>query len=544
MNGPVRDPGTPPPGPANEKDWERHLKDPRTYGERRSYLQQLCLGLLGGRRLLVASNRGPLEHFVAPDGELRVRRGRGGAASALQSILQCCRVTWVACAMSDSDREALATSGNFLLRSPLAGQDLLVRLISPTKDEYHKYYNVFSNPLLWFLQHLMWNYSWTPNITEATYDAWNKGYTSVNRSIAAAVVEEARREDASPFILLHDYHLYLTPGYIRQELPRALVAHFSHASWPDASHWQQLPRAMREPIFRSMCASDIVGFQSRRFVRDFLHTCQALLEGAQVDFQEGRVLLNGHTTWARRYPMAVDLAGLRRALGSPQVRALIDGLLPKCGEKTIVRVDRAEPSRNVVRGFKAFDRLLHHHPELAGKVRFLAFLSTSRNRIWEYQRYVEEVQKLVTFVNRKHGTESWQPIEVIPETNYLLNLAALTLYDVLLVNPVIDGMSLSAKEGPAANNRDGVLVLSEGTGAYEQLREGALCVCPSDLEGTAQALHQALTMPEEERRNRQGVLRRVIQEEDPTLWLFRQLSDLKSLAATSAPANQEIPPDF
>lgn len=522
--------------PGWEGGGEERLRAPRSQGERRAYLQQLCQDLLGGNRLLVASNRGPLEYFFAPGGGLRARRGRGGAASALQAACQCCQVTWVACAMSEADREALAASGGNVIQSPLPTHDLRVRFISPVKDEYHKYYNVFSNPLLWFLQHLMWNFPWTPNITEVVYDAWSKGYIPVNRAMAAAVAEEARREDASPFILVHDYHLYLAPSYIRQEVPGALVTHFTHIPWPDPSHWQLLPAAMREPMLRGLCASDIVGFQNTRSVLNFLHTCHAFLEEAQVDYHQATVGLAGHTTWARCYPTPIDLAGLRRALASPLVRSYLDNLLPKCGQKTIVRVDRAEPNRNIVRGFKAFDRLLQHHPELLGTVRFLAFLAASRSRIWEYQRYMEEVTKLVDSINRKYSDENWKPIEVFVENNYFQNLAALSLYDVLLVNPVIDGMSTAAKEGPMANTREGVLVLSEGTGAYEQLRQGALCVCPSDLEGTAQALCQALTMPQEERRRRQNALRRVIEGEDPISWLCGQMEDLRELTSARAGA--------
>lgn len=230
MRGPVLDGALGGQRPGDKGGFEEFLKDNVSYRERRAHLQQLCQGLLSGRRLLVASNRGPLEYSFAPGGELRARRGRGGAASALQAACQCCPVTWVACAMSEGDREALTASGGKLIQSPLPGQDLRVRFLSPAKDEYHKYYNIFGNPLLWFLQHLMWNFPWTPNITETVYDAWNKGYIPVNRSIAAAVVEEARREDASPFILLHDYHLYLAPAYIRQEAPEALLAHFTHIS--------------------------------------------------------------------------------------------------------------------------------------------------------------------------------------------------------------------------------------------------------------------------------------------------------------------------
>jgi trehalose 6-phosphate synthase len=438
--------------------------------------------------------------------------------------------------MGESDRQALASAGGAPLQSPLPGQDLRVHLVSPSKDEYHKYYNIFSNPLLWFLQHLMWNSPWTPNISETVYDAWNKGYVPVNQAIAEAIVQEASREEASPFAIIHDYHLYLVGAFLRQRLPQLFTLHFTHIPWPDPGYWQLLPGVMRESILRGLCSNDILGFQTMRAVRNFLHTCHTVLEEAEVDYQAATVRLAGHTVLVRSYPISIDVAGLRRTLHSPAVRSHIDRLRPKCGERTIIRVDRVEPSKNIVRGFKAFDRFLQRYPQFVGKVRFLAFLVPSRTRIWEYQRYMEEINKLVEFINTKYGDVEWQPIEVFYENNYSQALAAMTLYDVLLVNPIIDGMNLVAKEGPIANTKDGVLILSEGAGAHEQLQEGVISICPTDIEGTIEGIYQALTMPQGERRRMLERLRQVVEEEDIIMWLYHQLEDLQALAQTRAAA--------
>jgi len=205
-------------------------------------------------------------------------------------------------------------------------------------------------------------------------------------------------------------------------------------------------------------------------------------------------------------------------------------LAPFLGSKTIVRVDRLEPSKNIVRGFRAFDRLLDRHPDLQGKVNFLAFLVPTHPRIKQYRRYSEEVTEAIQIINTKYGNDSWQPITVFTENNYTQALAALCLYDVLLVNPVIDGMNLVAKEGPVVNHKDGVLILSEAAGACEQLRENALPVTPSDLEGTAEALYRALSMSPEERSQRAAALRKSIEDEDIDWWICQQLGDVTALA--------------
>jgi trehalose 6-phosphate synthase len=238
----------------------------------------------------------------------------------------------------------------------------------------------------------------------------------------------------------------------------------------------------------------------------------------------------GHMTKVNPYPLSVDVAHLRKAVSTPLVKGFEEKLRPLCAKKTIVRVDRMEPSKNIMRGFKAFDLLLERYPKFLGNVKFLAFLVPSRTHIKQYQRYAQEVNEIIEAINNKYGNLEWQPITVFYENNYAQAIAGLRLYDVLLVNPVIDGMNLVAKEGPTVNNCAGVLVLTDTAGAHEQLGEYALSISPTDLEGTAEALYQALSMSAEERRRRAAALRQLIEEEDITVWLSRQLEDLTALA--------------
>ena len=237
----------------------------------------------------------------------------------------------------------------------------------------------------------------------------------------------------------------------------------------------------------------------------------------------------GRETAARVYPISINVEEIRRIANSPRALDYERKLLPMCTDKTIIRVDRAEPSKNVIRGFKAYSLLLTRHPELHGEVKFLAFLVPSRTHIRQYQRYMDEIQQAIQDINSNFGNDEWQPISAFIENNYTQAIAGMKLYDAMLVNSVIDGMNLVAKEGPVVNTKDGVLILSETTGAHKQLQKGALSVAPSDIEGTMQAMYQAITMTSEERAERSSELNSAIEREDITHWICSQLEDLGAL---------------
>ncbi len=493
---------------------------------RQDSLSAVCERLLDLRNLVLVSNRGPVEYYLDADGEPLARRGAGGLVTALDLLCRYEGLTWIASAIGEGDRRVGEEATWGRIKSPLSGHKLSIRFINSSRQTYHQYYNVICNPLLWFLQHYMWNTPYAPNVDLAVQEAWDNGYVAMNRAFSDAVVEEAKGSERAPVVMLQDYHLYLAGRFIREELPDVVLQHFTHIPWPNADYWPLLPAKMRREICEGMCAVDFVGLQTPRDVRNFLETCEDFLPGTTVDYTGQTVQYDGRTTSVRAYPASISVKDLRNTAESVRVRDYEQQLRPHFGEKTIVRVDRIDPSKNILRGFQAFETLLERHPQFRGVVNFVAFLVPSRSDIAQYERYTDEVHALAGRINGKYSTEKWQPITIYYENNYTQAIAAMRLYDVLMVNSVIDGMNLVAKEGPIVNRKDGVLVLSEGAGAHQQLSEGALSVAPADLEGTAQALHTALTMSPEKRRERAETLVSSIEKADADDWLYQQLRDV------------------
>jgi trehalose 6-phosphate synthase len=236
------------------------------------------------------------------------------------------------------------------------------------------------------------------------------------------------------------------------------------------------------------------------------------------------------TTHVRFYPISIDVEATQRIAFSRAARRRADQLLGGARERIIVRVDRLEPSKNILRGFLAYEALLQRQPRLRGGISFLAFLVPSRTGLREYGHYGRMVQSAVDRINARFGRAGWRPVQLFYENDYAQALAGLSIADVVLVNPLVDGMNLVAKEAAVVSQRAAALVLSETAGAFDQMAEGALAVAPADVVGTADALAQALAMPLEERRRRLARLRHGVEREDITWWLRRQLEDLAELA--------------
>ena len=499
----------------------------RVLAEHQAALQHTVGRLLEHHALIVASNRGPVEFTRSESGEFTATRGAGGLVTAMSAVTRYAKLCWIAAANSAGDRARVAEAGDApIVFNGTAEFDL--RFVTPTPDDYRQYYNVIANPLLWFLQHNMWDSPRTPNITPDVWEAW-QAYERVNQQFADAIIAQSR--DQHPLVLLQDYHLYLVPRMLRQALgQRALLSLFVHIPWPGPDYWGLLPTAMRDAILRSCCTLDVMGFHTRRYCNNFLNTCQTYLPDAAIGYLDYTIRLDGHTTHIRPYPISIDVGSLQeQADTSPVVRDHRYRLRGRLGDQTIMRIDRAEPSKNIVRGFHAFELLLKEHPEHRGRVKFLAFLVPSRLGVEEYQRYLEEIMITVGWINTRYGTSDWQPVELLVGDDYERAIAAMQLYDVLLVNAITDGMNLVAKEGPTVNTVGGVLILSEGTGASEQLRSAALTVTASDIVGTAEALHTALTMPLGERFRRANHLKQMITENDIVMWLLQQFHDIEEL---------------
>ncbi len=473
-------------------------------------------------RLIMASNRGPVEHSFDENGRRRRHDAAGGVATALNSVARRQPVTWIASAASEADR-AVAILGQPVQIGPESG----LKLLDLPKSAFQPYYESFCNPILWFIQHSMGELLSGRDIAQEACGSWHDGYLPVNQAFAEAIIEEIPDDGRDTQVMLHDYHLYLAPRLIRAVRPMAALQHFVHIPWPGPAAWRLLP----EPIVRRICggllANDSVVFQTEASVENFLATCRAYLgERAVVLERQGSVEYLGQTTFAWANPVSIDASEMTILRASPMLEHYRQSLEAASDLATIVRVDRMDPSKNVADGFEAYDLLLRRHPELREKVRFLAFLIPSRGTIAEYADYQSRVITLVDSINRRYGTPDWQPVTVFLQNNRTHALAAMTLYDVLLVNSIADGLNLVSKEGPLLNETDGVLALSETAGSWEELHHGALRVNPYDIVDTADALYEALTMDREERLMRAGALREAIQSHQAADWLKQQLRDL------------------
>jgi trehalose 6-phosphate synthase len=458
-------------------------------------------------KLIVVSNRGPVR--VDRDGS--VHRSGGGLATALRSLLQREDVTWIASATTEGERE-------------LAGEtrqhdNCRLHLVAHDRQAYDWYYNVVANPMLWFIQHSLWELAYTPKVDAAFHRAWRDGYAAVNEGFARAVLAELEREpDAAVFF--HDYHLYLAPRLVRESRPDATLMHFVHVPWPQPDYWRVLPRAMRSAIHDGLIANDVIGFHTDRWRRNFIYSTRELL-GEDV------------TQRTVTAPISVDPAEFDELAQSERVLAAERAIVESRPEYLVVRVDRTDPSKNIVRGFRAFELYLDAHPEMHRRVGMLALLDPSRQDIPEYAEYLAAIEREARRVNDRFQQNGWKPVELHIDDDFPRSVAAYKQFDVLLVNAIFDGMNLVAKEAPLVNTRDGVVVLSENAGAHAELGEWALTVNPFDVEGQAEAIDRALTLDPADRRNRLEAIRKHVREHDVTEWLDRQFSALDRVAATA-----------
>jgi trehalose 6-phosphate synthase len=287
---------------------------------------------------------------------------------------------------------------------------------------------------------------------------------------------------------------------------------------------------MRQAIFRGLCSVDLLGFQTQEDGLNFIRTCESFLPGVHVNFKRGRIWYQNHACYVRDFPISIDVDALREYAASEEVEKYHDWVQSLVGDRDmILRIDRIDPSKNILRGFLAFAEMLELYPEHRDQVKFVALLVPSRLGVDEYQDYLAELMAAAGRINAEFGTSEWEPVRVLVGENYPRAVAALQRYNVLLVNSIADGMNLVAKEGPIVNRCDGALVLSERTGANQQLGSGALVIAPCDIYATAQALHQGLVMPASERRVLALRMRESIEREDIEDWLCRQIEALQEL---------------
>ncbi|MER5663493.1 alpha,alpha-trehalose-phosphate synthase (UDP-forming) [Streptomyces mirabilis] len=456
----------------------------------------------GAHNILVASNRGPVTYEVQEDGSLRAKRGGGGLVSGLSAIGPDAGALWVCSALGDGDREAV--------RRGIAEDG--VRMLDIDADVHADAYNGIANSVLWFVHHMLYQTPLEP-VFDAEFRRQWASYEAYNRAFAEALAAEAAR---GAVVIVQDYHLTLVPGMLRELRPDLRIGHFSHTPWAPVDYFRMLPDDIAEQVLRGMLGADRLGFLTQRWADAFTACCDALV-GGLGDTRIGVHGLGADADFLRRRSHEADvadrMAALREQIGE--------------GRRTIVRVDRTELSKNIVRGLLAYRQLLEDHPEWRERVVHVAFAYPSRQDLAVYRDYTAEVQRVATEINSQYGTPGWTPVVLHVKDDFARSLAAYRLADVALVNPIRDGMNLVAKEVPVVSDEGCVLVLSREAGAYEELGEDAVVVNPYDVVGTARALDAALTMPVGERAERTKRLAAAGTALPPAQWFLEQLRELE-----------------
>jgi trehalose 6-phosphate synthase len=475
--------------------------------------------------LVVASNRGPVQFEIDDDGNLSAGRGAGGMVAALGPALASHGGTWVAAAISDGDRVAArrVVRAGRRRRIDLPQGPVQLRSLVIDPREYQNFYNRVSNRTLWFLQHYLFDVPRHPRFDSSFRNAW-RNYRDVNRAFAAACDDEA---DQGAEVYIQDYHLALAPAQLRERRPDLGIGHFTHCPWAEPPYFHMLPKPIRQELLEGMLGADLLGFLVPRWSRSFMHCCAEA--GYQVEESAATVRApDGHLVSVRSYPLGVDADDLRRRTTERDVQAQVRSVRELArGRALIVRVDRMELSKNILRGLDGFAAFLEAHPRMRGRVVHFALAYASRRDLPEYQAYTAEVKQAAEAINERFRTKTWEPVRLELRDNYPRALAAMAMADVLIVNPDWDGMNLVAKEGPSVSERDAVLILSRNAGAADDLGDGALVVNPFDTVELGEAITTALAMPAEERAYRAKRLREQAAALPPQDWFSHQRDDME-----------------
>lgn len=452
------------------------------------------------RPIVIVSNRGPVSYRLDADGVPQARRGAGGLVSGLAPLVRHTDTRWLAAAMSDADRAAAAGGAT-------EAEGFRVHLVAFEPEVWRAHYDTVCNEALWFAHHGLFDPvyepAWGPGWME---EAW-ASYRTVNEGFAQVVIADAPEGAA---VLVQDYHLCLVAASVRQARPDLRLVHFAHTPFAPPVHLRTLPAVARHELLEGLAAFHACGFHTTRWAGDFAASCADAGVAPPPTFVA---------------PLGPDPADLAATIGSDACRAAAVDLEEQVGDRAfLVRVDRIELSKNVLRGFDAYEAMLAADPSRHGRVVFGAYVYPSRAGVAAYDRYREAVEARVAEINARFGTSDWQPILYDPHDDYPRSMAALARADVVLVNPVRDGLNLVAKEAVVVNQRDGQLVLSPEAGAWEELREHAWRADPFDVGGTARALADALDAPAPERARRAAGLRAASLARSPASWLADQLT--------------------
>ena len=472
--------------------------------------------------VVVASNRGPLAFSLGPDGKLACRRGGGGLIAGLASDAIAAQATWVCAALTAADRAAARNAPDGRLDRAGHPSPGALRMLPLPSAMFHRAYNGVANSVLWFVHHLLFDTPFRPEFDQRFARDW-QAYRTYNAAFAAALAEEA---GPAGRVLVQDYHLTLTPAMLRARRPDLRIGHFSHTPWAPPDYYRMLPDAVAVEILEGVLGADHAGFLTARWAGAFLDCAEQVL-GAKVDRAQSLVHHRGRTTKVGVHPLGTDAESLRARAQQPDVSAHRTALAELVGNRRlIVRVDRTELSKNIIRGLGAYRELLRTRPEWRGKVVHMAFAYPSRHDLPEYREYTAAVQRIAKEIDDEFGTDTWQPLILAVDDDFPRSLAAFRLADVVVVNPIRDGMNLVAKEAPVVSERGCALVLSREAGAFATLGADAVPVNPYDISGTAKALHEALTMDPAERAARAARLAEAATVCPPEQWFAELIAAL------------------
>ncbi len=448
--------------------------------------------------LVIVSNRGPVGFRFDDRGRAVAGKTAGGLASGLRPLVADGRSLWLAVAITEADRVAAA-------QGRMDANGIQLELLDVDPAVYSDAYDVISNSTLWFLHHGIFDLARTPVFNERWHRAW-RNYREFNLVVADAVAARApRRAD----VLVQDYHLSLVPRFLAARRPDVSIVHYTHTPFAGPDAIGVLPSEAGRELAEGLAGATACGFHTSRWRDRFTASLRSLGIEPPATFVA---------------PLAPDTTGIRAVASGEACRAertRIDQL--RRDAQLIVRVDRLELSKNILRGFHAYADLLDRRPDLHRRVVFLALVYPSREGVPEYAAYRREVEALAASVNGRFGTADWQPIILDTDDDFPRAVAGFFLYDVLLVNPVRDGLNLVAMEGPAVNEADGVLVLSREAGSHTFLADHCLGVNPFDVTETSRALEQALDMDPATRSDLAAGLVGELRGRTPAQWLEAQI---------------------
>ena len=497
---------------------EHRLRDEEQLAWTPETLRGILNRELRGDEVIVVSNREPFIHVAGAEG-VAIQRPASGLVTAVEPIMRACSGTWIAHGSGSADRAVVDASDR--VAAPIADPGYQLRRIWMTAEEERGYYYGFANEGLWPLCHIA-------HVRPVFRSADWRHYERINRRFADAVVEESRRHD--PVVLVQDYHLALVPRMVRERLPAATIITFWHIPWPNPEAFAICPR--REQLLDGLLGSSILGFHTQFHCNNFVDTVDRQLE-ARVDRETFGVSYRGQRTMVKRYPISVEWssAGARGAPPAAEARERVRVRLGLPPDQAIgVGVDRLDYTKGIEERFRAVERLFELNPEWIGRFTFVQIAAPTRATIGEYQAYDERVRALAARINARFARDGRPAIILLvkhhepSEVNEYYRAA-----ELCVVSSLHDGMNLVAKEFVAArDDEDGVLVLSQFTGAARELPE-ALIVNPYDADQCGAALRTALEMPRAARRARMRLMRGLVHEFNVYRWAGRMLLDAASI---------------